>query len=513
MRFIFLTLSFVFLSSNFCHSQQYMDAFLFDNYEWKLSNISKIDFQMDSEVTLRRRIFHEDSDCNGEAVKIDGKFYDEIIFELDDKGEVVEITNDGKLYISFDKKKKYYLSFQRNPADENIYTLLHDRWDNEGNKIVKYAGREYVMTGSARLTFDKIKKKYIPREKTAAYDVQTDQAKARDLVKKEELAIEVATEVVEEKEAIIESPRKELKKEAVLEKGNFTAPVTEMKPANKENVARTKDPLVQDQKQVVVRKEQARESAPVVRTEAQKDEIAMKAAVVATDKQQPTRKNDIERKLNGNGTGIILSQDGYIATNYHVIDGANYISIIFSNDNQMREYKASVIKTDKNNDLAIIKINDSSYDFLDTIKYSVKTELSDIAEEVFSLGYPAATSFLGVEVKFTDGKISSRTGAYNDVRVYQTTVPILQGSSGEPLFDYDGNLIGINSSKVVEDNYENISYAIKASYLKNLIDILPESIVLPSYVHTQSSLSEKVKVIDDYVVLIKVRRESLPLNN
>jgi len=489
-----------------------MDAFLFDNYEWSMSTISKIDFQMDSEVILRRRIFHEDSECHGKAIKIDGKFYDEIIFELEDKGEVIEMTKEGKLNVSFDKKKKYYLSFQRNPADENVYTLLHDKRDSEENKIVNYAGRDYVMIGSARLTFDKIKKKYIPREKTPAYDVQADQAKARDLENKADIVKE---------DAIAHPPKEEYKnalqaevkqEELVPGKGTPVLPKEELKAEaiKKQNIR--ENPQTESQQQVIVIKE--KEEAPVkVVKEEKAHEVKTLLAKAQTEARSDEDKNDMQLKLSGNGTGIILSQDGYIATNYHVIDGASHISIIFSNDNQMREYRASVIKTDKNNDLAIIKINDSSYDFLDTIKYSIKTELSDIAEEVFSLGYPAATSFLGVEVKFTDGKISSRTGAYNDVRVYQTTVPILQGSSGEPLFDYAGNLIGINSSKVVEDNYENISYAIKASYLKNLIDILPESISLPSYVQPEKSLSKKVKEIDDYVVLIKVRREGLPFEN
>tara|TARA_B100000614_G_C14259305_1_gene374324 strand:+ start:173 stop:445 length:273 start_codon:yes stop_codon:yes gene_type:complete len=78
--------------------------------------------------------------------------------------------------------------------------------------------------------------------------------------------------------------------------------------------------------------------------------------------------------------------------------------------------------------------------------------------------------------------------------------------SGGPLFDYNGNLIGINASSLTFENTQNVSYSIKSAYLINLIDVLPIKINLPNNKDIQDlKLTEKIKIISDYVVLIKVR--------
>ena len=72
--------------------------------------------------------------------------------------------------------------------------------------------------------------------------------------------------------------------------------------------------------------------------------------------------------------------------------------------------------------------------------------------------------------------------------------------------DEKGNLIGINSSKIIDDRVENVAYTIKSSYILNLIDILPTSINLPSDKSLETkSLTEQIKNISKYVVLIKTK--------
>ena len=113
---------------------------------------------------------------------------------------------------------------------------------------------------------------------------------------------------------------------------------------------------------------------------------------------------------------------------------------------------------------------------------------------------------MGTDLKFTDGKISSRTGAMGDVTNYQTTTPIQSGNSGGPLFDTDGNLIAINSSKMVAEDIDNVSYSIKTIYLIPLIDALPETITLPSSRFLQGKdFTEQFKVLEKYVTLIRVK--------
>ena len=206
----------------------------------------------------------------------------------------------------------------------------------------------------------------------------------------------------------------------------------------------------------------------------------------------------------GNGSGFFLNSNGYIATNYHVVDGTTALQANFTRDGETQSYPASIVITDPQNDLAIIKIEDSSFNDNKPLPYGLMTRTKDTGSEVFAMGYPMA-DVMGSEVKFTDGKISSKSGIGGDVRVYQISVPIQPGNSGGPLFDMEGNVVGITSSGLNRDYFksENVNYAIKASYLKNLMEACPQEIILDEKVETPTtSLTDKVKQYEGYVVLI-----------
>jgi S1-C subfamily serine protease len=179
------------------------------------------------------------------------------------------------------------------------------------------------------------------------------------------------------------------------------------------------------------------------------------------------------------GSGFFIDYRGYIVTNYHVVEEAKEIEVEFIRNGQKQIFKAEIIQSDRQNDLAVIKISDNSFKPFTHLSYNFKTSISDVGANVFALGYPL-TQIMGGEVKFTDGKISSKTGFQGDVTNYQITVPIQPGSSGGPLFDYDGNLVGIASAGLRKDIADNVSYAVKSSYLKNLLDVLPVTIKLPT---------------------------------
>ncbi len=228
--------------------------------------------------------------------------------------------------------------------------------------------------------------------------------------------------------------------------------------------------------------------------------------------RQNTKGNNASSKISsssdwkGNGTGFFIDSRGYIATNYHVIEDATDIEIDFIQNGQKKSYKAKVISTDKQNDLAVIKIDDPNFKPFSKLPYNFKTQISDVGSNVFALGYPMALSLMGEEVKFTDGKISSKTGFQGDITTYQISVPIQPGNSGGPLFDYDGNIVGIANAGINKAIADNVAYAIKSSYLKNLIDVLPETINVPNdQTIAIKTLTEKIKILSDYVVLIKIR--------
>ena len=212
---------------------------------------------------------------------------------------------------------------------------------------------------------------------------------------------------------------------------------------------------------------------------------------------------EAKRKAGWSGSGFALTQ-GHIVTNYHVIENAKTVLVKGIKGDFVTEYRASVVATDKINDIAIIKISDDRFKGFGATPYKIKRAMSDVGESVWALGYPMV-GVMGDEVKFTDGKISARTGIQGDMSVYQISVPIQPGNSGGPLFDNYGNIVGITSSGLNREafNSENVNYAIKTSYLYNLIESSMSASILPQGTAMQGqSLTEKIKLAKKFVYII-----------
>lgn len=207
-----------------------------------------------------------------------------------------------------------------------------------------------------------------------------------------------------------------------------------------------------------------------------------------------------EEKSLWTGSGFALG-DGYIVTNYHVIEGAKTIHIKGIKGDLNNGYTAEIVTFDKTNDIAVLKINDACFNGFGTLTFSVSTRMADVGEDVFVLGYPL-TQALGNEIKLTNGIVSSRTGYQGDIATYQISAPVQPGNSGGPMFDSKGNLIGIVVAGV--PGAENVGYAIKTSYLKILNESAGLNIKLPSN-NTISSLSlaEKVKRVKNFIFYIE----------
>ena len=202
------------------------------------------------------------------------------------------------------------------------------------------------------------------------------------------------------------------------------------------------------------------------------------------------------------GSGFFLNSNGYLATNYHVIEGARGIDVFVNQNGEVKTFTAREVISDKQNDLSILKIDDS-YLSLPPLPFAISFSVKDVGSGVFALGYPMS-NILGEEIKVTDGIISSRTGFQGDVTTYQISAPIQPGNSGGPLFSDSGELIGITNAGVPDA--QNVGYAIKTSYLRNLIESAPVSISVPSKnTIAGMSLPEKIKRLSPYIVLIKIR--------
>ena len=227
------------------------------------------------------------------------------------------------------------------------------------------------------------------------------------------------------------------------------------------------------------------------------------------DEQNQSDKNTINEEINwdGNGSGFFLSDEGYIATNQHVIEGAKKIQVEYLENGEKKVFEAEVIVSDIPNDLAILEIIDEKFKMNNSIPYGLDFTIKDIGSDVFALGYPMA-DVLGDDIKYTEGTISSKTGINGDISTYQISVPIQPGNSGGPLFDENGNVVGITSSILNREMFdsENVNYAIKISYLKNLIDVLPKKIKVNNTENLKSKpKTEKIKVIRSFIPIIRVK--------
>ena len=226
---------------------------------------------------------------------------------------------------------------------------------------------------------------------------------------------------------------------------------------------------------------------------------ALEEAIRIEQKKEQQKKAEESKPSEWSGTGFALN-GGCVVTNYHVVENAKNIIVQGINGDVAMDFEASVIATDKINDLAVLKIIDSRFTGFGTIPYKVKSTIADVGEDVFVLGYPL-TMTMGDELKLTTGVISSKTGFQGDVSQYQISAPVQPGNSGGPLFDGKGNLIGIVSSKHL--GTENVGYAIKTSYLVNLVEsALPSSIIPTNNTISGQTLPNKVKSIRNFVFLI-----------
>jgi len=207
----------------------------------------------------------------------------------------------------------------------------------------------------------------------------------------------------------------------------------------------------------------------------------------------------LEETLSSTGSGFIVSNNGYIITNYHVVKGAKKIVVKGTNGDSEEAHNAVLKNYDEINDIALLKIEGNFKTELNIIR-----EIKDVGEDVFVLGYPMI-SIMGSEIKLTNGIISSQSGYLNNKSYYQISAPIQPGNSGGPLFDSKGNLIGLITSKITSG--ENVGYALKSSILcdflvKNHIPIPKET-----KVNSVTSLSEKIKLLKPNIIFIETIRE------
>ena len=163
----------------------------------------------------------------------------------------------------------------------------------------------------------------------------------------------------------------------------------------------------------------------------------------------------------GFGSGVIISKDGYIVTNNHVIDGADEISVKLHDS---RELKGRVIGTDPTSDLALVKIEGDDFPAIPV----GDSDALKVGEWVLAVGNPFN---LGSTV--TAGVVSAKArglGANQVESFIQTDAAINPGNSGGALVNMYGQVIGVSSAKIAATDYEGMGFAIPSATVKDVID-------------------------------------------
>ncbi|KEI15278.1 S1C family serine protease [Clostridium novyi] len=178
----------------------------------------------------------------------------------------------------------------------------------------------------------------------------------------------------------------------------------------------------------------------------------------------------------GMGSGIIFNEDGYILTNYHVINGARQISVILNNGKEGKEIPAKVVNYNSAMDLAVIKLTEK-------VKLPAVAEFGDsdnieVGDPAVAIGNPLGKQFLGSVtygvISAVNRKVSIEGQNQNFI---QTDAAINPGNSGGALVNTYGQVIGINSAKIGGSQVEGLGFAIPINAVKPQIQNLIKPIL------------------------------------
>jgi len=209
-----------------------------------------------------------------------------------------------------------------------------------------------------------------------------------------------------------------------------------------------------------------------------------------------------------NGSGVVLSAEGYIATSNHTLEPGYHFEIDVFTNGVKKTYRARLEKADPVNDLAILKIDDPLFESIGAVPFTYKVKDVNTNEKIFLMGYPTIDT-PGETVKVSEGIISAKSGYQNEITQYLVSCTIRPGYGGAPVFDNAGNLIGIKSS--MNKSSQNTGYVVKISCLHNLLETLPQMPSIPAKTTISgSSFSDKTAALSKFIVAIRVKKEVMP---
>lgn len=201
------------------------------------------------------------------------------------------------------------------------------------------------------------------------------------------------------------------------------------------------------------------------------------------------------------GTGFALTNDGYLITNYHVVEGAQSIQI---QTRDGKQHNASVVAYEPKNDIALLRVEDKSFRFgKGELPYTLLSSKAMLGDEIFTLGFPQD------EVVYNEGYISSRNGFEGDSNQYRLEVAAGPGQSGAPVLDDKGQVIGIIRMKDAQT--QGTTFAVTSKTLLSLIrDIPRDRRPRLGTSNRLGSLSreEQIEKLQDYTCMVRVYKNA-----
>ena len=167
------------------------------------------------------------------------------------------------------------------------------------------------------------------------------------------------------------------------------------------------------------------------------------------------------------GSGFVITENGYIVTNYHVIEGAKTLTVITNNE---EEYPATVVGFDEGNDFALIKVDVTGWT---PVKLGSSKDLI-VGDQVVAIGNPLGEITNSLTVGYISVKDRDVTIENSIINMLQTDAAINPGNSGGPLFNMKGEVIGITSAKYADEAVEGIGFAIPIDDVNEMITELLE---------------------------------------
>lgn len=178
-------------------------------------------------------------------------------------------------------------------------------------------------------------------------------------------------------------------------------------------------------------------------------------------------------EVDGMGSGIIFSADGYVVTNYHVVQGAQQIKVIF---NSGKEVNAKVVNYDADLDIAVVKITDNVQ--VPGVAEFGDSDKIEVGELAVAIGNPLGKDFLGSVTAGVVSALNRQVDVNNKKLTFiQTDAAINPGNSGGALVNSKGQVIGINTAKIGGNGVEGIGFAIPINVVKSKVDELSKPLL------------------------------------